>query len=191
MRRIVKICLRGTPMANFDMEPLDVRDDWYQSYTHQVEHSWFLVFRTRHQVEHSCWVKSSDAGAEKYPGAVSGYFCLFYIFSVLFLAETLCFIFQVLYLILSQAKFQLSLLIKYSILNIFMSPLLSLGSKGHITLKWSGRTLKSLSQVKYSIFNILSLWSKGHITLKWSSHTQVSQLQFTSESECFWELPPP
>ena len=118
-------------------------------------------------------------------------FVRFVLFSVLFLAETLCFIFQVLYLILSQAKFQLSLLVKYSILNIFMPPLLSLGSKGHITLKWSGHSLKSLSQVKYSILNILSLWSKGHITLKWSSHTQVSQLQFTSESECFWELPPP
>merc|ERR1712223_2310831 len=24
------------------------------------------------KVEHSCWVKNSDAGAEKYPGAVSG-----------------------------------------------------------------------------------------------------------------------
>ena len=173
------------------MELLDVRDDWYQSYNHQVEHSWFLVFKTRPSgwafvLGEKLWRRS-----RKIPGRCLRLF-LFVLYFFCFISgrDSLLY-FPGSYLILSQAKFQLSLLVKYSILNIFMSPLLSLGSKGHITLKWSGHSLKSLSQLKYSILNILSLWSKGHITLKWSNHTQVSQLQFTSESECFWELPPP
>ena len=98
-------------MANFDMIPLDVRDDWYQSYTHQVEHSWFLVFKTHPSgwafvLGEKLWRRS-----RKIPRRCLRLF-LFVLsfFSVLFLAETLCFIFQVLYLILSQAKFQLSLL---------------------------------------------------------------------------------
>ena len=31
-----------------------------------------IVTNNINQVAHSCWVKDSDAGAEKYPGAVSG-----------------------------------------------------------------------------------------------------------------------
>ena len=82
-------------------------------------------------------------------------------------------------------------LLNYSILNIFMPPLLSLGSKGHITPKWSGHSLKSLSQVKYSILNILSLRSKGHITLKWSSHTQVSSSNSLLKVNAFENCLPP
>ena len=163
-----------------------------QSYTHQVEHSWFLVFKTRPSgwafvLGEKLWRRS-----RKIPGRCLRLF-LFVLYFFCFISgrdSLLYFPGSVSHFITTQNS-NFHFLVKYSILNIFMSPLLSLGSKGHITLKWSGRTLKSLSQVKYSIFNILPLWSKGHITLKWSSHTQVSQLQFTSESECFWELPPP